>query len=54
VAINRLVDLVLSITVLLNSEMRRELIEEIRRVLSEWGGSSAERGFNEVLGKFYR
>jgi len=49
VAINRLVDLVLSITVLLNSEMRRELIEEIRRVLSEWGGSSAEMKFNEVL-----
>ena len=49
VAINRLVDLVLSITVLLNSEMRRELIDEICRVLSKWGGSSAERGFNEVL-----
>ena len=49
VTINHLVDFVLSITALLNSGMRRELIEKISRVLRKWGGSRAEIEFNEVL-----
>lgn len=49
VAIYDLVDFVVTITVLLNSEMRRELIEEIIKVLKEWGGARGEREFIEVV-----
>jgi len=48
-AIYDLVDFVLTITVLLNSEMRRELIEQITIVLQNWGGAGAVREFNEVV-----
>ena len=48
-AIYDLVDFVLTITVLLNSEMRKRLIEQITRVLQHWGGASAVREFNEVV-----
>lgn len=49
VTITELEDFALSMTVLLNGQMRRELVEEICGVLREWGGSSAEMEFKEVL-----
>jgi hypothetical protein len=48
-AIYDLVDFVLTITVLLNSEMRKKLIEQIAMVLQNWGGANAIREFIEVV-----
>jgi hypothetical protein len=47
--INTLRDFVLSVTALLNGEMRRELIEEVVRVLDDWGGISAVTELTDVI-----
>lgn len=48
-AIADLVDFVLTIAILLNSGMRKELIVEVQTVLQEWGGSHAKREFTEIV-----
>lgn len=48
-AICDLVDFVLTITALLNNEMRKELIARINAVLQEWGGAGAAREFTETV-----
>ncbi len=49
VAICGLVDFVLSTTVLLNGEMRKELVEDICGVLRQWGGNRAEMEFKDAV-----
>jgi hypothetical protein len=47
--IDSLLDFALSVTVLLNNQMRKELIEQTAIVLRNWGGANAIREFNEVV-----
>ena len=48
-AVCQVVDFVVIVTVLLNREMRKQVIHRISAVLREWGGVNAVREFNEVL-----
>jgi hypothetical protein len=52
VAIYELVDFVLTITVLLNSEMRKELINQIYKVLEKWSGIGAVTEFADIVRKY--
>jgi hypothetical protein len=54
VAIYELVDFVLTITVLLNSEMRKELIKQIYKVLEKWSGIGAVIEFAEIVKKYIK